>query len=127
MKVLLGIGGSEDSFRALAETLDRAREAGDSLTVAIVDNPATDVTPESVEARVRAELESADMTAAGLDVDVRRLQGDPGPELVALSDEADYDQLVLGGGERSPMGKIRLGEIAEFVLVNARTTVKLIR
>ena len=127
MKILLGIGGSEDSFHALGRTLDRAREAGDSLTVAIVDNPATDVTQAAVEERVRGVLADADLDATGGTVDVTQLDGDPGPALVALADEGDYDQLVLGGGERSPMGKIRVGDIAEFVLVNARTTVKLIR
>ena len=33
MKVLLGIGGSEDSFRALERTIDRAGAAGDDLVV----------------------------------------------------------------------------------------------
>jgi nucleotide-binding universal stress UspA family protein len=35
--------------------------------------------------------------------------------------------VVIGGGEQSPMGKIRLGHIAEFVLLNSHVTVTLVR
>lgn len=122
MKVLLGIGGSEDSIRALERTVERAVAAGDDLTVAIVENPNTEVTPDELEGRVRDLL-----AEASLDADVRRLAGDPGSRLVDLAEAEAFDQLVLGGGRRSPMGKIQIGSIAEFVLLNSRTTVKLVR
>jgi len=125
MKVLLGIGGTDDSLRALEQVVDRTAETGDDLTVAIVDNPAADRSPEEVEASVRAAL--ADRGLLGGAVDVRRVTGEAGPRLVELADTGGYDQLVLGGGERSPMGKIAVGDIAEFVVVNARTTVTLVR
>lgn len=122
MKVLLGIGGSEDSIRALERTVERAVAAGDDLTVAIVENPNTETTPDELEERVRGLL-----AEAGLDADVRQLTGDPGSRLVDLAEAEEFDQLVLGGGRRSPMGKIQIGSIAEFVLLNSRTTVTLVR
>ena len=122
MKVLLGIGGADDSLGALEQTVDRALEAGDDLTVAIVDNPASDRSPDEVEARVREVLE-----AAGLDATVRHLEGDPGSALVDLSESGNFDKIVLGGGETSPMGKIRIGSVAEFVLLNSHVTVSLVR
>ncbi|WP_372911171.1 universal stress protein [Salinigranum sp.] len=122
MKVLLGIGGADDSLDALEQTVDRAREAGDDLTVAIVDNPASDRSPDEVEARVREVLE-----AAGLDATVQHLEGDPGSALVDLSESGNFDKIVLGGGETSPMGKIRIGSVAEFVLLNSHVTVSLVR
>jgi len=124
--VLLGIGGSEDSLQALEAVADRTVEAGDDLTVAIVENPDADRTPAAVEERVRAALSERGLDPDD-DVEVRHLGGDPGPRLVELADTGGYDQLVLGGGERSPMGKIAVGDIAEFVIVNARTTVTLVR
>lgn len=122
MKVLLGIGGSEDSLYALERAAVRAAEAGDDLTVAVVDNPESDATPEEIEARVREVL--ADR---GLDAEVRRVGGDPGSELVRIADGEGFDRIVLGGGTQSPMGKIRIGSIAEFVLLNSHTSVTLVR
>ncbi|USZ69503.1 universal stress protein [Halorussus salilacus] len=122
MNVLLGIGGSDDSLHALEKTVDRAKAAGDDLTVAVLENPESDRDPDDVEDRVRETLDDA-----GFSAEVRRLPGDPGSELVDLAEREGFDQLVLGGGQRSPMGKIKLGHIAEFVLLNSPVTVTLVR
>ena len=122
MDLLLGIGGSEDSFRALEETVERAVEAGDALTVAIVENPESETDVEEIRDRVEAAL-----SAAPLDAEVRTLSGHPGSQLLELAEREGYDRIVLGGGETSPLGKVELGSIAEFVLLNAKTTVTLVR
>jgi len=122
MKVLLGVGGADDSLDALHETVERAVETGDEVTVAVVENPESDPSPDELVMEAGEALEGA-----GLDADVRRLSGDPGSSLVELAEREEFDQIVLGGGQRSPMGKIRLGDISEFVLLNARTSVKLVR
>ena len=122
MKVLLGIGGSDDSFTALDQTIDRATATGDDLTIGIVENPESERTQDEIEERVDAVLSDVD-----LDVDVRTLTGDPGSELLDVAEREGFDQIVLGGGQRSQMGKIKLGQIAEFVLLNSHVTVKLVR
>ena len=122
MKVLLGIGGADDSLDALEHTVERAVDAGDDLTVAVVENPESDRDPSELVDAARSALADA-----GLPENVRQLSGDPGSSLVELSESEEFDKIVLGGGERSPMGKIRLGHIAEFVLLNARVSVKLVR
>jgi nucleotide-binding universal stress UspA family protein len=122
MNVLLGIGGSEDSFRALERTLERSREAGDTLTVAVLDNP--DSPAEQSEVAERARDAVAD---AGLDAEVRIVDGNPGSALVDLAEAEGFDRIVLGGGETSPLGKVKLGSIAEFVLLNATVSVMLVR
>lgn len=122
MDVLLGIGGTEDSLRALEETVDRANDAGDALTIAILENPDSEADPGDIEARVDAVLEEA-----GLDAEVRMLSGHPGSQLLELADRENHDRIVLGGGKTSPLGKVRLGAVAEFVLLNAKTTVTLVR
>ncbi|CQR49006.1 MULTISPECIES: universal stress protein [Haloferax] len=122
MKVLLGIGGSDDSIRALETTVERTAEVGDDLTVAIVENPSVERSREDIETRV-TEL----LGERGVDATVRRLDGDPGSALVDLAENEGFDQLVLGGGETSPMGKIQIGNIAEFVLLNSHVTVTLVR
>ena len=122
MKVLLGIGGTDDSLTALHATVERALAAGDELTVAIVENPQSGRPPEEIEDRVRTEL--ADRP---LDATVRHVEGDPGSRLVEIAETEGFEQIALGGGETSPMGKINLGSIAEFVLLNAPVSVKLVR
>lgn len=119
MKVLLGLEASESGYRALEETLERAAEAGDDLTVAVYGASSD---RDDLAASVR-ERRSAD----GPDTDVVELDGPAGPALVQLSEEGHYDRLVIAGGESSPMGKIKLGGVAEFVLMNARTTITLVR
>ena len=94
MKVLCGIGGSDDSFRALDRTVERAAVASDDL---------------------------------GIDAEVRRVEGDPGSRLVEIAETEAFEEIVLGGGHTSPMGKITIGPIAEFVLLNAKTSVTLVR
>ncbi|MFB6300864.1 MAG: universal stress protein [Halobacteriales archaeon] len=122
MKVLLGIGGSEDSLAALEKMIDRIERTGDDLTVAIVENPDTNRTPTELEDRVKAALMDAD-----IDPVIRRVTGDPGSHLVEIAETESFDAIALGGGTESPMGKIRLGHIAEFVILNANVTVILVR
>ena len=122
MNVLLGIGGSGDSFRALEKTITRAQEAGDTLTVAVLENPDSEPNPEELVERARTAL-----TEAGLDPDVRTLDGHAGSQLVDFAESEGYELIVLGGGETSPLGKVQLGSIAEFVLLNATVSVTLVR
>ncbi|MFB6119297.1 universal stress protein [Halosegnis sp.] len=122
MNLLLGLGGSDDSMRALDRTVQRALEAGDSLTVAVLENPDSEPSQTAVAERARAAL-----AEAGLGDDVRVLEGHPGSALVDLAEREGFDRIVLGGGETSPLGKVKLGSISEFVLLNATVTVTLIR
>jgi nucleotide-binding universal stress UspA family protein len=122
MKVLCGIGGSDDSFRALDRTVERAAVANDDLTIAVVDNEDSSVSPDDVMRRARDAVDDA-----GIDADIRRVGGDPGSRLVELAEREEFEEIVLGGGHTSPMGKITIGPIAEFVLLNAKTSVTLVR
>lgn len=122
MKVLLGIGGSDDSIRALEQVIARTAEVDDDLTVAIVENPRSPRSREEIAERTREEL-----GAAGVDAEIRQVEGDPGSELVDMAEREGFDEIALGGGQTSPMGKINVGSIAEFVLLNAHTSVKLVR
>ena len=122
MRILLGVGGSDDSLRALERTIERAREAGDELTVAILNEGGTDRSVDGVEADVRDALD-----AGGVDAEIRSVEGDPGSELVDIAESEGFDRIALSGGTTSPMGKIQLGSTAEFVLLNSHVSVSLIR
>ena len=122
MKVLLGVGGSPDSLAALSRIVERAAAVGDELTVAILENPATDASKAELAERVKRELSKAE-----IDADVRTIDGDPGSGLVEIAEREDFDVIALGGGEQTPMGKISVGSIAEFVVLNSRVSVFLVR
>lgn len=122
MKVLLGLGGGDDSLRALERTVNRAADAADDLTVAILDDSGVDPPVADVE----REVESA-LAAAGIDAEIRRVDGDLGSELVTMAEAEGFDRIAIGGGTTSPMGKIQLGSTAEFVLLNSHVTVSLVR
>ncbi|GAB7019391.1 universal stress protein [Halostagnicola bangensis] len=122
MKVLLGLAGSDESIKTLRRTIERTSDVGDELTVVVVDKPESKRSQEEMREQATKLL-----TEAGIETEVKTLEGDPGSALVNFSEQGEFDQLVIGGGTVSPMGKIRLGPIAEFVLLNAPTTVKLVR
>lgn len=121
MHILLGVGGNDLSFQALEETVQRARAAGDDLTVAIYSDE-EGVSLSDIEDRVRERLDRLEF-----DAPVRQIEGSPGSSLLALAENEGFDRIALAGGERSPLGKIQLDPISEFVLLNATTTVTLVR
>ncbi|WP_394739000.1 universal stress protein [Natronococcus roseus] len=122
MNVLLGLAGSDESITALRRTIERTDDVGDELTVAVLEKGDTDRSQEEMYRQAETLLSEADF-----DAELERLEGDPGPSLVNYAEQGEFDQLVIGGGTISPMGKIQLGSITEFVLLNAPTTVKLVR
>ncbi|OVE84970.1 universal stress protein [Natronolimnobius baerhuensis] len=123
MNILLGLGGSDESMKALRRTIDRTLEVDDDeLTVAILEKPESKRSQAEMQADAEAHLEDA-----GVDAEIIQLEGDPGSSLVNYAEQGEFDQVVIGGGTLSPMGKIQLGPITEFVLLNAPTTVKLVR
>lgn len=121
MHVLVGVEGSDESRRALERTIDRAEEAGDELAVAVFAQGEQSL--DDVEQFARNRL-----TETALPWSIERVDEDhPASRIVELAEDGPYDQLAIGGGRRSPMGKLELGSITEFVLLNARLTVRLER
>ncbi len=122
MRVLVGIEGSDESAIVLENAVSRAREAGDDLTIAIFAKPDTDQDLDAIETDVRETIDASEVSAA-----IERLENDPASELVAMAERGGYDQLVIGGGRDTPLGKRYLGRISEFVLLNADITVRVER
>lgn len=122
MKLLLGIVSDTGYAEALERTVERADVADDDLTVAIIENPSTETRLADVKETIQEVLSNADV-----DAEVRRIEGDPGSRLVEIAETEGFDRIVLGGGQTSPMGKIKIGSTAEFVLLNSHTSVTLVR
>lgn len=122
MKILLGIVSEHGFTEALQRTVDRARAAGDELTIAIADDPSSASDLSTIEDTVDEVLADADV-----DAEIRHIEGDPGSRLVEIGETEGFDRIVLAGGQKSPMGKIKIGSTAEFVLLNSHTSVTLVR
>ncbi|MFC6874351.1 MULTISPECIES: universal stress protein [Halobellus] len=122
MRILLGVGGADDSLNALERTARRAVDAGDEVTVAIIESELGERPLADVEADVERALDEQ-----GLDGDIRYIDGNAGSKLVDIAESEGFDRIALGGGTTSPMGKIQLGSTAEFVLLNSHVSVLLIR
>lgn len=122
MDVVVGLGVFEESVQALDRTIERARTADDSVTVAVLDVPTREQPLSTVVRRVREYLGDVDVP-----IDVRPLEGTPGPALVTFAEEGAFDQVVLANTKRTPMGKIQVSELTEFVLLNSQVTVILVR
>lgn len=120
MRLIVGVDGSEHAMRALERTIQRAQATGDELTIAA--HTSGDTSLASVVRDSRDVLE-----AAGFDAEIERITDETGSRLVELAETGGYDRIVLPGGRRSPLGKLQLDSTAEFVLLNAHTTVTLVR
>jgi len=120
MRLLVGVDGSDRAMQGLEETAVRSRETGDTLTVAVYATEGQSL--DAVENRARDSLDEL-----GVDATVERIPEKPGGRLVERAEAGNHDRVVLAGGEKTPLGKIRLDSVAEFVLLNAQTTVTLIR
>lgn len=119
MRIMVGVDGTERAMETLSESVERARASGDDLTVAVYSG----ADPVSVvETQVRDRL-----GALEYDAPVDRLEGHPGGTLVERAERGEYDRIVLPGGTRSPLGKLSFDSTVKFVLLNAHTSVTLIR
>ncbi|MEA5385795.1 universal stress protein [Haloarculaceae archaeon H-GB2-1] len=92
MYVLVGVDGTDASLTALEQALERAREAGDDLTVAVLVD--ADAAGDSLASTVRSTVDDSSVDASVTDVN-----GTPASSLVELADREGYDRLVIAGGD----------------------------
>ena len=63
---------------------------------------------------------TAELAAAGIEVDVRRSMGaDVGDQVLAVASEVSADLVVIGLRRRSPVGKLLMGSVAQRILLTA--------
>jgi len=120
MRILVGVDGSDLSLDALDRAIRRGQETGDHVAVAVFSTDERSLA--AVEAEVRDLLETLDA-----DPPVEQIETEPGSKLVEIGERDDHDRIVLAGGTRSPLGKIQLDDVVEFVILNAQISVTLVR
>lgn len=145
--VLVATGGeAKDLTAALARTIaDIAGPAGAEVALAHVYteteyeavrdrlnfDPDGSVSPDTTARRAVAVRDLAEPLAAAdieLSVHGRRIDGDSrADQFVALATELDADLLIVGGRDRSPVGKAVFGSTAQTVMLEAPCPVTYVR
>ena len=64
--------------------------------------------------------------AAGVDVEIRIVAGDPAQKILELAEESDSEDIYIGGRKHSPTGKVLFGSTTQAVLLNAETPVTVV-
>lgn len=119
--VTIVVGWTPDEFgeTALHRAVEEARLRDGRVVVvnatrgdALVDDRYAD---EDQLAALTAEL-----GAAGVEVDVRRSMGaDVGDQVLAVAEDVSADLVVIGLRRRSPVGKLLMGSVAQRILLGA--------
>jgi nucleotide-binding universal stress UspA family protein len=131
MCILVGLDGSEQSFRALRFALEEGKLRGIKV-VAIHSLFGGTKTDEEDVQRGEEILESARTIAKeeyGIDIETHLLvRGKhPGEDIVEFANEIGAKLIVVGMKKRSPVEEIILGSAAKYVVAKATQPVVLVK
>lgn len=129
-RILLAVDENEGRARRQADYVV-TRPGAESVVVSVVHSwsgavdqvPEENVGTQTIDhvASVRAVTGLFD--EADVDYEVIDGAGDPADLVLDVAEDVDADEIVLGRGERSPVGKALFGSVAQNVLLNANVPV----
>ena len=124
-KILVPVDGSESSLKALDLAMDVARRYGSRVTVLHVR--VKGVGPEGVMERAKARAGSK-----GLPISFKEVEIDPVFSSVpkAIVDEVingGYDMVIMGARGMTVSEELNIGSVAAAVVMNAPTTIVIVR
>ncbi|WP_336344618.1 universal stress protein [Halalkalicoccus ordinarius] len=103
---------ARDEFVSLERT--QVSETGESVPIERVVEMAEEIAAEAVE-------------EAGVEAETVGLMGDPAEEIVSYAADRDASYVVIGGRNRSPVGKALFGSVVQSVLLTAECPVVSLR
>jgi nucleotide-binding universal stress UspA family protein len=117
-RVLVAVDQNEARARGCAQAvveLPGTDETQVTIVHSFTDNPEGASASQVESVRIaRDHLE-----AAGIDVEIDEISGDPEEVLPRVAAEIDADLLVLAGRKRSPAGKALFGSVTQSLILNS--------
>lgn len=119
MAIVVGFLATVEGRAALDAAVRESRLRGDQVVVVVSTRP-DDPEPRRDDVEVALKAVDDELTAAGVDHEIRLLDGgDVADDLIGTAEETDAQLVVIGLRRRSPVGKLILGGNAQRVLFDA--------
>ncbi|WP_248517995.1 universal stress protein [Salinarchaeum laminariae] len=123
-RVLVPIDTDESRATAQADHVADLPDAAESVSATILfvfDETTGDVPEEhkrfNTATRVGAVRRATErLEEAGVEIEIRDDSGDPSKRIVSAAEEGDFESIVVGGRERSAVGKAVFGSVALDVI-----------
>ncbi len=130
MSIVVGLDGSERSFRALRFALEEGKLRGVKVYAvhSLFGGDKTDI--EDIEKGEKILEEAKEIAEDyGVEIETKLLiRGkSPGEDIVEFADEVDAVMIVLGMKRRSLVEEVILGKAAKYVVVKAKQPVVLVK
>lgn len=130
-RVLLPVDPNTDRAMAAAEAVASFPNAADAIEVTVLNvfekrevqdldggRISSDQVFEESEAPASVAEATDFLEEAGVDVSTRREHGDPVTIILETAAE-DFDQIVMSGRKRGPVGKAIFGSVTQSVMLNS--------
>jgi len=141
--IVVGTDGSDTATQAVRQAIELARSVGARIDLVSAYEPVSDArlreesihVPEDLQwminprEDVQATLEAAasEIRAAGVEVEVFALQGDPADALLDVAEERGSDLIVVGNKGMTGAKRFLLGSVPNKVSHHAPCSVLIIR
>ncbi|MDP1849370.1 MAG: universal stress protein [Solirubrobacteraceae bacterium] len=141
--IVVGTDGSDTATQAVRQAIELARSVGARIDLVSAYEPVSDArlreesihVPEDLQwminprEDVRATLEAAasEVRAAGVEVEVFALQGDPADAILDVAEERGSDLIVVGNKGMTGAKRFLLGSVPNKVSHHAPCSVLIIR
>jgi nucleotide-binding universal stress UspA family protein len=141
--IVVGTDGSDTATQAVRQAIELARSVGARIDLVSAYEPVSDArlreesihVPEDLQWMinprddVQATLEAAasEIRAAGVDVEVFALQGDPADAILDVAEERGSDLIVVGNKGMTGAKRFLLGSVPNKVSHHAPCSVLIIR
>jgi nucleotide-binding universal stress UspA family protein len=119
MGIVVGYLATPEGRAALEAAVEEAQRRRTSVVV-VVSTRLGEPVQQGAELDAELDRVRADLTTAGIEHEIRLLEGgDVADDLISTAEQVDAQLIVLGLRQRSPVGKLILGANAQRVLFDA--------
>ena len=127
MKIIVGYDGSKSAATAVEAAKKRALESGAEVVVVTSLMVPDTVVEKKAEAELAGVVECFKDTGITVKTELLVRGLDPGEDLEKYAEENNVDEIVIGLRKRSKVGKILFGSTAQYVILNMKCPVVVVK